>query len=216
MWVYFSVRHAHTLTRELGTLKMLVDFFRAFIKCTYANADGLLAELSDRYVAAAKELGLPHVPLFFAVRHGRLSSDHFRTLAHVFEVVICDEPKEPARRAVHDVLAWYWATRATSFNAAGIQHVQELGLRMLTSLEFFDTPQLRALYHEATKVHVSALRNVPKVHRAVSHLPGYIREFGPYEDLTTEASEAANKPLKQMFRMYAIASPACLPVPVSA
>ena len=189
--------------RELGSLKMLLDFFRAYIKCTYMHSDALLMELSARYVAAAKELDLDHVPLLFCVKHGKVSSGHYRTLAQVFEVIVCDYTDSPqARRAVHDMLVWYWASRCTSFNAGFHAKLRKLGLRMRASMSFFETDELRALYHEETKVHVSNLDDVPKVHRAVCHLPSYLENFGPFEDLTTEASEAANKPFKQMFRTY--------------
>jgi hypothetical protein len=46
------------------------------------------------------------------------------------------------------------------------------------------------------------MHTVPKFHRAILHLPEAIRDFGPYEDLTSEASESANKPLKAFFRTY--------------
>ena len=182
---------------------MLVDFFRAFVKCTYAHADDVLAELSERYVAAAKELGLHHVPMMLCVKHGRLSSDHYRSLANVFEVIICDLANaEEAKTAVHDVVAWYWASRCTSYNDAYLTKLRALGVRMRESMAFFETDAMRALYREETKVHVSSLDDVPKVHRVVKHVPDYMRDFGPFEDLTTEASEAANKPLKQIFRAY--------------
>ena len=94
-----------TLLRELGTLKMLADFVREFVACTYQCAESVLNDLSARYQAMAKELGLPHVPLLFALKHGRISSDHYRTLAHIFEVLICDLPHAvEVQRAVHDVL----------------------------------------------------------------------------------------------------------------
>ncbi len=189
---------------------MLADFFRAFVKCTYQSPDALLMELSARYVTAAKELGLHHVPQFFAIKHGRLSSDHYRTLAHVFEVIICDfDDDAEVKQAVHDMLVWYWASRSTCYDAAYIENLRELGLRMRASMAFFETDELRAMYHLETKVHVSSLDDVPKMHRATVHLPNYLSEFGPFEDLTTEASEAANKPLKQIFRTYV---PVCVRV----
>ena len=182
---------------------MLADFFRAYVTCTYEQAEDLLLQLSERYIAAAKELELHHVPHFFSVHHGRLSSDHYRTLAHVFEVLICDFPDDlEVQRAVHDVLVWYWASRSMSYDVADMATLAELGLRMRASMAFFETDALRAQYHKDTTVLVSCLDDVPKMHRAVHHLPEYMLEFGPYEDLTTEASESANKPLKQIFRVY--------------
>lgn len=174
---------------------------RAFVSCTYAAPDTVLHDLSDRYVQAADELGLPHIPMFFMPKHGRISSDHFRTLAHVFEVIICDLPDAAAvKAAVHDVLAWYWATRNTRFAAATIAEVRQLGTRMRASLAYFDSHDMRARYRPDADILSGPLENVPKLHRAVRHVPEYIIRFGPYEDLTTEASEAANKPLKLMFR----------------
>ncbi len=180
---------------------MTTDYVREYVGCTYQCAEDLLLELSDRYVAMAKELGLPHVPLLFAFKHGRISSGHYRTLAHVFECLICDLPEaQPVKDAVHDVLTWYWATRASRFSATSIATLRDLGSRMHDSLEFFQSDEMRARYRADAAVHASILENVPKMHRAVSHIPDYVIEFGPYEDLTTEASETANKPLKQMFR----------------
>lgn len=182
---------------------MTVDFVRAFVACTFPSPELLLAELSERYVVAAKELGLPSVPMIFALRHGRLSSDHFRTMAHVFEVILCDLPDDAleVKRAVHDVVQWYWAARASRFDAASIATLRELGLQMRASLAFFERADIRAMYKADAKIHAGPLDDIPKLHRAVRHVPDYIHEFGPYEDLTTEASEAANKPLKQIFRL---------------
>ena len=192
---------------ELGTLKMTTDFVREWIICTYASHDDVLLDLSQRYVDAAKELALPHLPLIFAIKHGRVSSDHFRTLAHVFEVIICDFPEaEEVRLAVHNVIAWYWASREGAFTDVSIDALADLGRTMLASLSFFESADMRGKYRAEASVPKGALATVPKVHRATKHVPGYIGRFGPYEDLTTEPSETANKPLKQMFKTNVLAS----------
>ena len=198
-----SFPHFMHVCRELGTLKMTADFVRAYIACTYESPDALLMDLSKRYVEGAKELSLKHVPLFFCKRHGRISSDHFRTLAHVFEVLLCDLPDATeVKLAVRDVLRWYWAARASEFTTASLAELRALGERMRQSLTFFESPDMRQRYKPDADILTEDLDDVPKLHRAVQHLPDYIRKFGPFEDLTTEASEAANKPLKQMFRTY--------------
>ena len=180
---------------------MTADFCREWIAGTFANSDGFLMDMSARYEAAAREMSLTSVPMFFALKHGNPSSDHYRTLAHVFEVILCDLPEATeVKQAVHDVVTWYWATRAGGFTAASIAELLALGARMRASLSYFEQPEVRATYRASAKVHVGPLDKVPKVHRAVKHLPEWVRQFGPYEDLTTEQSEAANKPLKQMFR----------------
>ena len=198
--------------RELGILKTTVDFVREYVACTYEHADTELLDLSARYVAAAKELGLPHVPMLFNLRHGRISSDHYRTAAHVLEVILCDfEDEAELKTAVHDVVTWYWASRAADFTPDAVAALRDLGTRMRDSLLFFTSPDLRARYRAKADVPAGALDDVPKMHRAVQHVPTYITEFGPYDDITTEASETANKPLKLMFRVYVFLAPFMTP-----
>ena len=184
-------------------LKTTADFVRGFVAGKYEKPHDVLLDLSDRFVSAAKDLGLPHVPLLFAMEHGRISSDHYRTLAHVFEVIICDlEDADEVKKAVHDVVTWYWASRASEFSNAAIDALRVLGRTMLASLQVFDTPEFRAILRADADVPVGPVETIPKIHRAVEHMADWIMDFGPYDDLTTEASETANKPLKQMFKTY--------------
>lgn len=192
------------LCRDLGTFATLGKFVREYIDGKFKGANRLLATLSKRYSDAAKELGLPHVPHVFDLKHGRLTGTHYRTMARVIETIMCDYTEDcpDLIHLVHHTVTWYWAAHAPSFTNESLVELRELGVTMCDAWIQMDTPEFRASLRKDHDMPKGPIVDIPKFHRALNHLPDYIRKFGPAADLTTETSEAAHKPLKQMFRTY--------------
>ena len=184
-------------------MKTCCDFTREYVRVRVpGTAEANLAMLSDRYTAATKELGIRSTPGLFALKHGRVSAEHYRSLAEVFEVILCDFPGHPELlAAVHATVRWYWAARAPAFSTASLAELRTLGIDMRASWQFFEDLG-PALHRKESAIPRGPLDRVPKMHRAVTHLPDFIRLYGPFVDLTTEASETANKALKACFRTY--------------
>jgi hypothetical protein len=191
------------LRSELGILRSLVNFLREWIYRFLGQE--WLAVLSERFITAAKELGLRSCHQLFGLQHGTISSDYFRSLAEVLEVITCDLPNAAAvQLAIHATVSWYWASRAASFTAASLTRLRELSFAMRESWRTFEGHVQVGDFRAAAAAEYprGSLDSLPKMHRAVLHLPDAIREYGPYDALTTEASESANKPLKCIFRAY--------------
>ncbi len=188
---------------ELGILKTLVDFVREFVRVTYPAADARLALFSERYEAAARELGLPSTCMIFNTKHGRISSAHYRTMAEVIAVVLADIRQEhpDVLAAVDATIHWYWMSRALEWDEHKLMALQAAGCAMREAWRVFEEPELRQqMTRKCSDIPRGAIDSLPKMHRGVAHLADFIRDFGPYEYLTTEASESANRPLKAIFR----------------
>lgn len=186
-------------------MKTCCDFTREYVRVQVrGSAEANLAMLSDRYTNATRELGLRSTPLLFALKHGRVSALHYRTLAEVFEVILCDFDEHPELlAAVHATVRWFWAARAPAYTSQMVTDLRTLGIEMRASWHIFEDLGA-ALHRDDSAIPRGPLDSVPKMHRAVCHLPDFIRLYGPFVDLTTEASETANKALKASFRTHVV------------
>ena len=184
-------------------MKTLTDFTREYVR-VLPNGGAMLSTLSARYVQTAKELGLRHTPMIFELKHGRVSGKHYDTMAEVIEVIVCDmEGQEELLAAIHATVVWYWASMAPSFTSESLERLRILGREMRESWDVFRTPEvIAAMARDGSDIPRGDLDAIPKMHRAVAHLSDFIALYGPFESLTTETSEAANKPLKACFRTY--------------
>jgi hypothetical protein len=183
-------------------LAYLLNFIRARVR-----KEKTLSVLSKRYSEAASELGLRHVPQVFNAEHGRMTSLHYRTLAEVMPVIICDQfPEDQALHAtINATIKWYWRCRSRSFSPADIDALAEETAAMQVAWQQIDeaTPRPASSKELAKSGLPSGLvLDTPKFHRAVEHIVEYVRNWGPIEYLTTETSESLHKPLKVMFRWY--------------
>ena len=187
---------------ELGVLGYLLIYIRESIFATLRHPAEVLATLSERYCAAATELGLRHVPNIFCDKHGSISSTHYRTLAEVVEVITSDifEEDEPITAVIRATVSWYWACRALNFTQADLTALEDATAAMGAAWTALDTPAFRALLRRKRETPKRRVTLVPKFHRALTHVVDYIRRWGPLEYITTETSEAMHKPLKIMFR----------------
>ena len=122
----------------------------------------MLAVLSERYVRAARELGLRAVPLIFTPQPGRLSSDNFRTLAGVVEVIMCDIGDAAVLALTHAVVEWYWASRASTFDEVGVTRLQRLGFDMRQAWRCLEEPGVKAALDTPDS-------GIPKVHSCLLH-----------------------------------------------
>ena len=190
------------LRRESGVIATTAKFVREFVGAM-PRGYKLLGTLSRRYRTAAKELGLRQVPRVFQFKHGRLTSTHYRTMAEVLQVITCDliPPASPLGQVIAATTRWYWACRAAAFaTEEDVVEVDRLGTVISDAWIAFDTDELRATFREDAKTPAGRAVDLPKFHRAITHMPAYIRSWGPYEFITTETSESMHKPLKLMFK----------------
>ena len=181
-----------------------MDFTREYVRTQFAGTtEANLALLSDRYVVAAGELGLRSTPLLFNLKHGTISAMHYRALAEVLAVIMCDSADDHPELmdAITTTTQWYWAVRAPEFSETMLAELHQLGFEMRASWKVFEDLGA-ALHRDGSTAPRGPLDNLPKMHRAVSHLAEFIRGNGPFSELTTEASETANKALKGCFRTY--------------
>ena len=110
----------------------------------------------------------------------------------VLEVVLADQPT-PLRRSAHILVAWYNLSRLAKVDAESVAALRAAALVLRDDwLETFQATGIKDL------------ARIPKFHR-LSHVAGSVQLFGPYLHLTTEASEAAHKRLKNMYRTYVLA-----------
>lgn len=190
---------------DAGIMKTLTDLTREYVRSQVeGGVDGNLAELSERYVTAAKELGLRSTPNIFALKHGRVSGMHFRTMAEVMEVIFLEykESHPGLVEAIRATVRWYWESHAPQVSAESLELLRALGYQMRAAWgAVFEDPEIApGLVRDDSDIPKGSFDELPKMHRAVAHLPDFLRLYGPYGGLTTEVSEAANKPLKMCFR----------------
>ena len=195
-------------------LGYLLIFIREWVLQTLATPHHVLFTLSERYSAAATQLGLRHVPRLFDVKHGSITGMHFRTLAEVVEVITQDfiPPASLMGRVIGVTVDWYWACRAKSFTVADIAALQGKCDALAAAWTALDTNAWRlSLKNKPTKqLPKGCVLNTIKFHRAVSHCADYVKEWGPLEYITTETSEALHKPLKIFFRSYVLLCVLCV------
>ena len=195
---------------EGGVLGNLLIYTRECILASDLPGKETLKTLSERYMDAALVLQLPRVPSIFMEKHGIITSAHYRTLAEVIEVIICDviPPTSVLGRVIHATVTWYWACRAATFTEATLVDLQAKTQELHDAWAALDTPEwratLRARPPKGVFVPQRSVLLTPKFHRAVHHTVDYVRRFGPIQDLTTETSEAMHKPLKIIFRTLVI------------
>ena len=166
------------------------------------NGPQLLVVLSERYCAAAAELGLRHVPGVFLHHHGRLTAMHYRTAAAVLPLISFDiiDPTSALGSVLQRTVTWYWSTRRKSFSAHDLTDLEDQTEDMRAAWDAFDTAAMRQQLRDAAEVPAGAVLDLPKFHRGIAHVVEYIRRFGPVEYLTTETSESLHKPLKMIFK----------------
>lgn len=169
-----------------------------------ASPAHVLEILSERFTAAAQQLGLRHVPRFFNDKHGSITGMHYRTLTQVVAVITHDyiPPASLMGRVIAATVDWYWACRAPKFSPADIVALEAKCAALAAAWGALDTPAWRATLRlpPKTKFPRNCVLETPKFHRAVHHCAHYVQEWGPIEAITTETSEAMHKPLKAFFR----------------
>lgn len=190
---------------ELGKLGYALIYTREWIFVTYDSPGHILEELSERFVAAATQLGLRHVPRLFNEQHGTVTGMHYRALSQVFTIITHDfvPPASPMGIVIAATVDWYWACRAPKFSPADIVALEVKCAALEAAWTALDTPAWRATLKRLPKVSKLPKRSIlltNKFHRATKHCADYIKEWGPMEALTTETSEALHKPLKEFFR----------------
>ncbi len=129
---------------------------------------------------------------------------HYRTMAEVMEVIFLDYRTHHGElyQAIHTTIRWYWASYSPRVSTESLAELRTLGqtMRQAWELAFADAQVAPTLQREGADIPKGSFDALPKMHRAVAHLPDFLRLYGPYSTLTTEVSEAANKPLKMCFR----------------
>lgn len=184
----------------------MLAYIREWILLTWQSGHTVLATLSERFSIAAAQLGLRHVPQMFDIKHGTTTSTHYRSLAHVVAVITQDwiPPESVMGRVIAATVDWYWACRATSFSPAAIVALEGKCAALDAAWAALDTPAWRGTVRVAEDLQLpkGCVLTTCKLHRAVSHCPEYVKEWGPMEYITTETSEALHKPLKAFFRTY--------------